>query len=94
MALGQVAGQSPEATGLDHLLRFCQSRLFDASLGMPAAWQFADLAEHYLNQVCVTIPLPVFRKSREGLPGIYSKIMNSKAWSSLTLSHSWSSLAV
>ena len=51
MALGQVAMQSPEATGLDHLLRFCQSRLFDASLGMPAAWQFADLAEHYLTQV-------------------------------------------
>ena len=52
MALGQVAGQSPEATGLDHLLRFCQSRLFDAALGLPAAWHFADLAEHYLNQVC------------------------------------------
>ena len=51
MALGHVAGQSPDATGLDHLLRFCQSRLFDATLGMPASWQFADLAEHYLNQV-------------------------------------------
>ena len=58
MALGQVAGQSPEATGLDHLLRFCQSRLFDASLGMPAAWQFADLAEHYLNQVCMISQAP------------------------------------
>ena len=63
MALGQVAGQSPESTGLDHLLRFCQSRLFDASLGMPAAWQFADLAEHYLNQVCVMISLVVVRRT-------------------------------
>ena len=51
MALGQVAGQSPDKTGLDHLLTFCQGRLFDTSLGMPASWQFADLAEHYLNQV-------------------------------------------
>ena len=51
MALGQVAGQSPDETGLDHLLTFCQGCLFDASLGMPATWQFADLAEHYLNQV-------------------------------------------
>lgn len=51
MALGQVAGGSPDATGLDHLLRFCQARLFDAALGMPASWQFADLAEHYLTQV-------------------------------------------
>ena len=50
IALGQVAGRSPDATGVDHLLRFCQGRLFDSSLGMPAAWQFADLAEHYVNQ--------------------------------------------
>ena len=53
IALGQVAGRSPDATGVDHLLRFCQGRLFDSSLGMPAAWQFADLAEHYVNQVCI-----------------------------------------
>ena len=63
MALGQVAGQSPEATGLHHLLRFCQSRLFDTSLGMPAAWQFAGLAEHYLNQVCGMLSLSVSRRA-------------------------------
>ena len=62
IALGQVAGRSPDATGVDHLLRFCQGRLFDSALGMPAAWQFADLAEHYVNQVGLArlalIPLP------------------------------------
>lgn len=52
MALGQTAGRSTNWSGLDHLLKMYRTRAYDSALEAPRPWNFADLAEHYVNQVC------------------------------------------
>ena len=56
LALGQTAGESTAWSGLEHLLRFYRARIFDAHVGLPWPWQFADLSEHYVNQACARLP--------------------------------------
>jgi hypothetical protein len=56
MALGQTAGRSTHWSGLDHLLKMYRTRAFDSELEAPRPWQFADLAEHYVNQVATSMP--------------------------------------
>ncbi|CAL8462796.1 g2329 [Coccomyxa elongata] len=56
LALGQTAGASTAWSGLEHLLRFYRTRVFDANVGLPRPWQFADLSEHYVNQA---LPLAI-----------------------------------
>lgn len=57
LALGQTAGASTAWSGLEHLLRFYRTRVFDANVGLPRPWQFADLSEHYVNQACHCPPV-------------------------------------
>lgn len=51
MALGCTAGASTAWSGLEHLLKHYRNRIFDEKFGLPRPWQFADLADHYVDQV-------------------------------------------
>lgn len=51
MALAQTAGPSTAYSGLEHLLKYYRTRIFDSDLNLPRPWQTADLAEHYVDQV-------------------------------------------
>lgn len=51
LALGATAGPSTAWSGLEHLLKYYRTRIFDSDIGLPRPWQFTDLSQHYVDQV-------------------------------------------
>lgn len=59
MALASTASAATAWTGLDHLLKFYRTQVFDAALGLPRPWQYADLAQYCVIQACPSLPMAI-----------------------------------
>ena len=50
VALARTASGATNWAGLDHLLKFYRTQVFEPGLGLPRPWQFADMAQHFVVQ--------------------------------------------